>query len=98
MPLPLTTADSPQVGDSVHQLVQRWLEVNHPDDHCGVLRLPTEDLRPIVAARCKLRARRKVGLKNGRECDPCVCGCSSTWHQECYWIFVRDHLPKRMEG
>ena len=94
MPLPPPTADSPLVGDSVHQLVQRWLETNDADDHCGCLRLTPMQLMPIVVARCAKRSRRKVPLKAGRECDPCVCGWQGGWHRECYWHFNQDHLPK----
>jgi hypothetical protein len=71
-----------------------WLESNDADDHCGCLRLTAEQLRPIVIARCQRRARRKVLLKTNRECDPCVCGCLSTYHTECYVIFAADHAPK----
>lgn len=74
--------------------VAEWLQRNHADDNCGVLRLPAESLRTIVAARCALRARREVPLKSGREADPCVCGCLAGWHAECYWWFARENKSK----
>jgi hypothetical protein len=79
----------PRLKVSVSRLVDHWLSTMDADDSCDVLRLHPKHLRPIVAARCKRRARRKVGLKVGRECDPCVCGWAGGWHTECYWWFSR---------
>lgn len=72
----------------------RWLDQNNPDEHCGSLRLSAQELRPIVAARCKQRIRKEVPLKSGRECDPCFCGWQGGWHQECYWHFNQDNPPR----
>lgn len=76
--------------DAVDALISDWLDIHEPDRQFNLPVLPHKMLRRVVVERCKLRENVFVPAKKDGEFDPCVCGCQTTYHMECYFHYLLE--------